>query len=478
MMDNITDDGHLGRALEYIANPEKTRGGRYVAGINCPPAGHAAYETFWETKKYFGKDLMPRADGKRNRLAYHYKFSFVPGEVTEPVAWEIIKKVTEKLMGQEYEALCSMHVDKPHLHGHLIFNSVSSVDGRKYHYSNGDWRRQIQPVVNEICEKYGLSTISLEAEPKTENLNHAEWQAKKEKSPNTSDALKLAIDRCIRRSGSYEQFLLAMADAGFDFRDGKYLSVKNPSWGMERARRTNRLGEDYTKERIRERIAQEGGAEMPEVKAKGSVRIRTSRRVSGCRVAHITYLRLHRCHRGGRFRLSGYLRKYSIGYWRIVRLWHRLHSETVLPGAGDHDAVIRDFKKLQNRIRVLGRYQIETDGDLDRVVERLQRQADILKKKKKVAMDYQMSEQLQEVTEHLKKVRGDLYTLRRIKNETMETLTTAKGYRMDADLENREPKRTEVNTNEHKRTETDRNEQKRTKTNEEKKTRGGEDGRR
>ncbi len=432
MMDHITTDRHLKKALHYIADAAKTRDGMYVKGVNCPSDPEGAYKTFWDTKRYFGKDLEPRADGKKNRLAYHYKFSFVPGEVTEPAAWEILQTIAEKLMGEEYEALFAMHVDKTHLHGHLVFNSVSVVDGKKYHYSDGDWRRLIQPVVNEICERNGLSVIDLDSTKTMENLSHSEWEAKKNQYPNVSDGLRLVIDRCIVASADYDGFLEALKQEGFVCRDKKYLSLCNVAWGMKRARRTDLLGEEYTKERIQQRIGSEKQrTEIVEEKdhleeresnrrklraGEKSYRPIRSKRIRSVRSYRLRYIRMTHF---GRHRSGFFRHRYLYRYWKILRLWHDLqcgHYQSYHPV---QRAALKDFNKLKTRIRVLTRYQIATLEDLDQTLKQLQGKAKVVRNHVKAAKELGFTDAISEETEMLKQIQADTRRLCQIRRETV-----------------------------------------------------------
>ena len=140
---------HLKVALEYISAPEKTQDGRLISGINCIP--EFAFEQMKETKKKYGKI--------DKRQAYHLIISFKEREVDADTAFEITEKFVKEYLGEKYEAVYAVHDNTAHIHSHIVFNSVSFLDGKKYRYEKGDWAKYIQPITNKLCEEYGISTI-------------------------------------------------------------------------------------------------------------------------------------------------------------------------------------------------------------------------------------------------------------------------------------------------------------------------------
>ena len=195
---------HLEQAVSYILDREKTQDGRLVTGINCQPG--KAYEQMAATKRKYGKT--------DKRQGYHLIISFEAGEVSPDTAFEIIRKFTEEYLGQEYEAVLAVHDNTAHVHGHIIFNSVNYHNGRKYRYEKGDWAKKIQPITNRLCEEYGLSTIEIEEHGRKRNERYKDWN---------------------------------------EFRDGKFIWREM----IQRFCRCKSMGEDYTEEKIRERIRRE-----------------------------------------------------------------------------------------------------------------------------------------------------------------------------------------------------------------------------
>lgn len=147
---------HLKRALDYVMNPDKTQDGRLVGAINCQV--DTAFEQMKETKRNFGKI--------DKRQGYHIILSFKENEVNPDTAFEITQKFVEEYLGKSYEAVFVVHDNTAHVHSHIVFNSVSFVDGKKYRYEKGDWAKYIQPITNRLCQEYGLSIIDVDDEKK------------------------------------------------------------------------------------------------------------------------------------------------------------------------------------------------------------------------------------------------------------------------------------------------------------------------
>ena len=257
---------HLKNAIKYILNPEKTEGGLYVGG-SCGRSADEVYASMMRTKEVFGKPY--------GRQGYHFVISFSPGECTEEKAFLVGKEFCEQYFGSEYEYVYAVHNDHAHMHCHIVFNSVSQIDGRKYRYVNGDWEKYVQPITDKLCEKYGLPKLVYEKN-KTKGESYAEHLAGKEGRFTHSDVIRADIDAAIRRSGSYEEFLTVMKSMGYDMHEGKsekhgaYISYHAP--GFSRARRDWRLGEGYHIADIRYRITHKEEERLHEKEAALPVR--------------------------------------------------------------------------------------------------------------------------------------------------------------------------------------------------------------
>ena len=175
---------HLKRALDYVMNPEKTQGGRLVGAINCQ--ADMAFEQMIDTKKQFGKT--------DKRQGYHIILSFKEDEVEPDRAFEITQKFVAEYLGDAYEAVFVVHDNTDHVHSHIVFNSVSFVDGKKYRYEKGDWAKYIQPITNKLCQEYGLSIIDVEDGSKEkQHENYKDVELRDDVLAYTTEPLKEAV---------------------------------------------------------------------------------------------------------------------------------------------------------------------------------------------------------------------------------------------------------------------------------------------
>ncbi|MDE5699335.1 MAG: relaxase/mobilization nuclease domain-containing protein [Lachnospiraceae bacterium] len=325
---------HLRQALDYITAPEKTGNGEWVAALNCQKDD--VYGQMRRTKAAFGK--------LDKRQGYHLIISFVEGEVDAGTAFEIIGKFADEYLAKDFEALYAVHDNTEHIHGHVVFNSVSFRDGRKYRYEKGDWAEKIQPVVNRLCGEYGLSTIDISPDMEKKPEKYKEWNDSINGSFLWKDMIKRDIDACILQSPSYESFLSMLSGLGYAVknayeRDGKYLSIK-PA-GMARFKRCKSLGADYTRERIRERILTENLSQY---------------RPESNPAPKIMWCRVKRCRRT---KMSGIQKRYFARLYRTGLLKKRPYSQ-----AWKYLDDIRMMKKLQEDYLFLNKYHINSTADL------------------------------------------------------------------------------------------------------------------
>lgn len=260
------------KLLEYILNPEKTEGKRYVGSLNCSADAEKALQEIAATKKYFGKE---RRD-PHHRLAYHWVLSWTPKEnISEAEALKITQEFCEKYFGENYEAVYSVHNDRKHMHAHICFNSVNRMDGYMYRYNSGDWAKNVQPLVDSICEKNGYHTLEMDTGMSLEEYYREHIRPKKERTGSrhrnnsgyqkedsagsgkrysAMEHIKKDIDMLVLEVNSYEQLLGRMRDMGYLVRAGKNLTLQ-PKGAAVRIR-TFHIGDEYTVEAIKERIAQ------------------------------------------------------------------------------------------------------------------------------------------------------------------------------------------------------------------------------
>ena len=229
----------LSKALDYIENPDKTDGKMLVSSFGC------SYET---ADIEFGYTLSQALD-KGNNLAFHLIQSFAPGEVDYEKAHEIGKQLADAVTKGQHEYVVTTHIDKGHIHNHIIFCAVNFVDHRKYN-SNKRSYYGIRNMSDKLCRENGLSVVVPGKGSK--GKSYAEYQAEKT-GTSWKGKLKIAIDALIPQVSSFEELLQRLQVAGYEIKPGKYVSCRAP--GQERFTRLKTLGADYTEEAIRERIA-------------------------------------------------------------------------------------------------------------------------------------------------------------------------------------------------------------------------------
>ena len=228
----------LKKALDYIQNPDKTDGKMLVSSFGCSP----------ETADIeFGFTLAQAID-KGNNLAHHLIQSFEPGEVDYQKAHEIGKQLADAVTKGKYEYVLTTHIDKGHVHNHIIFCSVNFVDHHKYN-SNKRSYYGIRNMSDRLCRENGLSVVAPQKGGK--GKSYAEYLAEKT-GTSWKGKLKIAVDALIPQVSSFEELLSRLQAAGYAIKPGKYVSCRAP--GQERFTRLKTLGADYTEEAIRERI--------------------------------------------------------------------------------------------------------------------------------------------------------------------------------------------------------------------------------
>ena len=281
-----TPHTHLRNSIDYVLNEEKTKGGELVGG-NAGFERNEILQNFLETKKEYGKLL--------GRQGYHFVISFAKGETDAQTAYKIVQEFCEQYLGDDYDYMFAIHNDKQHMHGHIIFNSVSRTTGYKYHYQKGDWAKHIQPITDRLCEQHGLEPLAFEEDRVGES--YAAWASKKDNGFNWKDIIKADIDYAIRKSDSYGEFKDSLKRMGYVIgREGaskgrSYLSLK--AEGMGRAWRTTSLGAWYDLESIKERIRSKKGPVAHEgltenMKARAGSLLQSAV-LKGTRTYHRTY---------------------------------------------------------------------------------------------------------------------------------------------------------------------------------------------
>ena len=249
----------LNLAIDYIVNGDKTDEQLLVSTHKCHES--TAHTQFLRTRENVGT--------KGTVLARHLIQSFLPGETTPEIAHQIGMELCKKILKDEYEFVLSTHIDKGHIHNHIIFNNVNMVTGRCYQ-SNKKSYHQIRYQSDKLCKENNLSVIDefYESYKKKYKTNGKSWYENKQAKHGTSwkSRLQFDIDRIIKQSKDWDEFLKKMADLGYEIKYGKHIAFKSKY--KARFTRAKTIGEDYTEERLEERIAEREFIKTPAVKKR------------------------------------------------------------------------------------------------------------------------------------------------------------------------------------------------------------------
>ena len=230
---------HLKNALEYIQNPDKTEECVLVGGINCLP--DTAFEQMEETKNIFHKT------GKRQ--GYHVIISFSPEEkVTAEQAMYVLEYFAKAVLGNDYEAVYAVHTDREHMHGHLIWNSVSMTTGKKYNSPKGNWKNHLQPITNKYCDELGLSIMPAEYSRNPKNISRDKW----EKEMSMKEIILRDAKMCAYAAGNVEHFKYLMKRLGYVFKKDAWMEVQAP--GFRYYHKLAKLDEMFSEETLRHHV--------------------------------------------------------------------------------------------------------------------------------------------------------------------------------------------------------------------------------
>ena len=399
---------HLKRALDYVMNPEKTQGGRLVGAINCQ--SDMAFEQMMDTKKQFGKT--------DKRQGYHIILSFKEDEVEPDRAFEITQKFVAEYLGDAYEAVFVVHDNTDHVHSHIVFNSVSFVDGKKYRYEKGDWAKYIQPITNKLCQEYGLSIIDVEDGSKEkQHENYKDWSEYREGSFVWADMIKRDLDACILQANDFSGFLELLSEKGYEVKQGKYLAVRPQ--GMTRFRRCKTLGENYSQEAIVERIAKE------DLSFYQSQNEEKQAAIVKC------YVKRYR-----RSKMSGLQKRYYAKLYRIGKLKKKPYSQV-----WKYKDDIRKMHKLQEEYLFLVNHDIHSAEELVSVISSLtDKRKEVSAGKSRIYKARERSRELFDIADDMKELepaeksflQGDeFFTDEHLQWETLKQKLLSQGYSLE-----------------------------------------------
>ena len=230
---------HMKNALEYIQNPDKTEECVLVGGINC--LLDTAFEQMEETKNIFHKT------GKRQ--GYHVIISFSPEEeVTAEQAMYVLEHFAKDVLGDDYEAVYAVHTDREHMHGHLIWNSVSMTTGKKYNSPKGNWKNHLQPITNKYCDELGLSIMPAEYSRNPKNISRDKWEREMSMKENILRDAKM----CAYAAGNVDHFKYLMKRLGYVFKKDAWMEVQAP--GFQYYHKLAKLDEMFSEETLRHHV--------------------------------------------------------------------------------------------------------------------------------------------------------------------------------------------------------------------------------
>ena len=230
---------HLKNALEYIQNPDKTEECVLVGSINCLP--DTAFEQMEETKNIFHKT------GKRQ--GYHVIISFsLEEKVTVEQAMYVLEHFAKDVLGDDYEAVYAVHTDREHMHGHLIWNSVSMTTGKKYNSPKSNWKNHLQPITNKYCEELGLAIMPAEYSRNPKNISRDKW----EKEMSMKEIILRDAKMCAYAAGNVEHFKYLMKRLGYVFKKDAWMEVQAP--GFRYYHKLAKLDEMFSEETLRHHV--------------------------------------------------------------------------------------------------------------------------------------------------------------------------------------------------------------------------------
>ena len=373
-------------ALDYAANRDKTEQSCFESSYACTL--ETAFADMRQTKERWHK-----SGGVQG---YHLVQSFAAGEVTPELAHQIAKELADRVLGRRYEYVIGTHLNTGHIHSHIVWNSVSCVDGKKYRSNYKSYVTAIRAVSDELCRKYKLSVID------TENSNHvakpyAEWLAEKNNQPTWRTAIRQDVDDAIQQSLTWRQFLGALEHKGYEVCMGRKYPVLRPP-GKERFVRFKTLGKRYTPEAIQTRILYPRSyrpyVENPPTIKHGRLRSgkKPCRKLTGLRALYYRYL-------------------YELG---------ALPRKPRRPSY----AVRQDAYKLDQRIRqmeFLSKNNIDTLAQLETYRQALQTEiGQLLTKRKQLPQNDDVQSQRESVNTALKQLRQEERLCRKIAEHSLE----------------------------------------------------------
>jgi len=366
----------LDNSIRYVLNTDKTQQQRLVAGINCTPEN--AHKEMMQTKE--------RWDKKNGVQGYHIIHSFAPGEVTPEQAQELGLEFARRLLGERFEAVVSTHVDHEHIHCHIVFNSVSFMDGKMYRSDFKAYFGDIRGISNDISRENNLSVIK----PKGKGKHYAEWHAEQNGKPTIRSLIRQDLDAAISDGFTLQSVFSVLEKRGYAIKRGaniKHTAVRPP--GGSRFIRLESLGEEYTEEAIRRRLQSE-----PEIKyelkphkrytVKSGSAPQQRKKLKGFQALYVRYL-------------------YLLGLRKTPRYRKPVSFET--------RKEVTKLQKYRIHFSILQKYRIKDGAQLSMLSGALQADIDALTDQRREL--YRRKRSGEEVTEEISNINSALRPIRR-----------------------------------------------------------------
>ena len=363
----------LDKRINYALNPEKCSG--LVAGINCLP--EQAHQEMMQTKE--------RWDKKNGVQGYHIIHSFAPGEVTPEQAQELGLEFARRLLGERFEAVVSTHVDHEHIHCHIVFNSVSFMDGKMYRSDFKAYFGDIRGISNDVSRENGLSVI----EPKGKGKHYAEWHAEQSGKPTIRSLIRQDLDAAISDGFTLQSVFSVLEKRGYTIKRGaniKHTAVRPP--GGSRFVRLESLGAEYTEEAIRRKLQAEPEIPKPRQYKRYAVKSgstpKPQKKLKGFQALYVRYL-------------------YLMGLRKTPRYRKPVSFET--------RKEVTKLNKYSAQFSLLHKYRIENGEQLSMLSGALQADIDALTDQRREL--YRRKRKGEEVTEEISNINSALRPVRR-----------------------------------------------------------------
>lgn len=374
----------LNGMIEYVVNRSKTEQRLFETAINCQ-SPQTAYREMCATKERWRKT--------GGVLGYHFIQSFAPGEVTPEQAHALGVAFARELFGDRFEVVIGTHLDKHHLHNHVVINSVSCIDGRKYHSSPESYYNGVRAVSDALCRENNLSVIT----PQGKGKHYAEWQAEREGKPTIRAMIRRDIDEILKESFTYKTFLDQLRRRGYAVKAGpqrKYTAIRPPD--SQRFIRLDSLGAGYTESELKERLSDGRSAARPApapkpprktYRLRGNLATYRPVKLKGFRALYFKYLYLLRNARDA----APHRTKTPVSKAEVIK-----------------------FERYTRQFQFLHKNRIDTDAELAMLTEALEVQIEALTEQRRELYrlrrggDEAVSGEIAELTARLRAYRRDL----------------------------------------------------------------------